>query len=67
MHIMSFMPPSTYILFFLAFILTLFLNDAFFKQKHLRMVSEKDLEESSYYLVKIAVEIGRALQCIDLY
>ena len=39
--------------------MTVFPNDAFFKQKTL--ISE----ESSYYLVNIVVEIGRALQCID--
>ena len=45
--------------------MTVFPNDAFFKQKHLMAISEIDLEESSYYLVKIVVEIGSALQCID--
>ena len=38
-HIMSFMHQSTHI-FFGAFIMTVFPNDAFFKQKHLRVISE---------------------------
>ena len=40
-------------------------SDAFFKQKHLRVISENTLKDSAYYLIKIVVEIGRALQCID--
>ena len=38
--------------------MTVFPNDAFFKQKQLRVIH---LEDSSYYLVKIVVEIGSAL------
>ena len=45
--------------------MTVFPNHVFFKQKHLRVISENTLEKSSYYLVKIVVEIGRALQCIN--
>ena len=53
---------------FSAFILTLFPNDAFFKQKHLRIISENTFRGELIlfsYLVKIVLEIGRTLQCID--
>ena len=49
-----------------------FPNNAFFKQMHLRLISENNLEESSYNVVKIVVKTDRAWQCIvdnrsDLY
>ena len=36
----------------------------FFKQRHLRVISENNLEELLYYLVKIVVKTGGAWQCI---
>ena len=41
-----------------------FPNSAFFKQMHLGVISENNLEKSSYYVVKIIIKIGRAWQCI---
>ena len=61
---MYFMLQSNDILFFLAFIMIVFPNSAFFKQIHLGVISENNLEKSSYYVVKIIIKIGRAWQCI---
>ena len=57
-HIMSFMPQSTHILF-LSFYYDSISEWCLFQIKAL----EGNILE--YYLVKIVVEIGRALQCID--
>ena len=36
-----------------------FPNNVFFKQMHLRVISENNFEKSSYYVVKIVVKTGR--------
>ena len=36
----------------------------FFKQMHLRVISENNLEELPYYVVKIVVKTGMDWQCI---
>ena len=41
-----------------------FPNSSFFKQMHLGVISENNLEKSSYYVVKIIIKIGRAWQFI---
>ena len=56
-HIMSFMPQST---LFLAFTMTVFPNDAIFKQKHLRVISENTFRGELMLFSQNLVEIGKA-------
>ena len=56
-HIMSFMPQSTLIL---ALTMTEFPNDAIFKKKHLRVISENTFRGKLILFSQNLVEIGRA-------
>ena len=45
--------------------MTVFPNDAFFKQKHLRVMSENTFRGELILFSQNCSRIGRALQCID--